>query len=508
MVQLVTLLRSWAWLALAVAALAGCAREPDAEAVRQAVQQQLDDALGGRVLQVERFRRAGAQQLADAGRLVYFDAQLKLMREYDFTRWDAHNVASLANLLGAGPKGIFGLKTGGNQAGDLIGVYGSAAFAASGGGKTWRVVPTAPAAEATLGDLPAAAGASVRPRPKESPLPTAAEAALERLSGLLSAGVDPAIPPARRDAIVVDALDAAYRDAEARLARAAKTVVLAGGPDGGEYAQVVRVIGERARRAGLHLAALTGEGSVGNIRLLHGGEAQFALVQSDIAAAAYAGRGRFGGASQTELRALASLFPEPVQLVVRAGGPIRSLADLKGRRVDIGPESSGTRVNALDVLAANGIAVDSLGAVSGSTLSEATALLAAGKIDALFATVHAPSRALQALAAKIPLAWIDLLPTDALRASGLLPLKLPARTYAGQAEPVQTLAATALLVTRADVPSAQVDALLGLLFGGAGEAIDQGSAVSQIRRRSAREGVTIPWYPGAEAFIDKAAPTK
>lgn len=503
-VQLVIVLRRWAaWLLVALA-VAGCARQPDAQVVRDAVQQQLDAALGGRVLQIEQFRRAGSQQLSGRdGRLVYFNAQLKLLRAYDFTQWDAHNVASLASLLGAGPLGIRGLKDSGNQAGDLLGVYGSAAFASGDGGKAWQLLPTAPPAELLAEDAPAAAGAAVRARPKESPQPTAAEVALQRLSALLTADSGPTVSDARREAILTETFDEAYRNAQARLQRTADTIVLAGGVEGGEYAGVARAIADRAARAGVHFEARTGEGSVGSIGQLHRGEAQFALVQSDIAVAAFAGRGRLGGAAQPELRAVASLFPEPVQLVVRAGGPIKSIADLPGKRVDIGPENSGTRANALAILAANGIALDSLAATTRSGLADAAALLAAGKIDALFATAHAPARALQAAAARTPLAWLDLLPTDALRESGLMPLKLPARTYPGQTEPVQTLAATSLLVTRADVPAAQVDAVLKLLFDSGAARPEEGSAMSQIQRRSAREGVAIPWHPEAEAFIAK-----
>lgn len=498
---MVQLVMRWALLLLAALALAGCAREPDAEFVRQQVQQQLDAALGGRVLQIEQFRRAGSQQLASGdGRLVYFNAQLKLASAYDFTQWDAHNVGTLASLLGAGPLGISGLKAAGNQPGDLLGVYGSAAFVGE-GGKAWQLIPTLPAPALVETESPAAAGASVRPRAKESPEPTAAEVALERLQALLNLKPGPTLSAAQRDSIVTEALDSAYRSAQARLTRAADTIVLAGGPVGGEYAAVTNLVNERALHANVRFEPLTREGSVGNIRLLHGGEAQFALVQSDIAAAAFAGRGRFGGAAQSELRAVASLFPEPVQLVVRADGPIATLADLKGKRVDIGLETSGTRANALAILAANGMALDALAATTGSSLPDAAALLAAGKIDALFSTVHAPARALQAVAARTPLAWIDLLPTDALRESGLLPLKLPARTYAGQTEPVQTLAATGLLVTRADVPPAQVDAMLKLLFASGGAGRVEGSAVAQIGGRNAREGVSIPWYPGAEAFL-------
>jgi len=505
MVQLVIRLR---WLlpwALAALALAGCARQPDAAFVRDAVQQQLDAAFGGRVLQVERFSRAGSQTLSGReGQLVYFNAELKLQSDYNFSDWDKHNVTTLASLLGAGPKGIVGLKADGNQAGNLLGVYGSAAFVSE-DGKTWKLIPTAPAQELVAANSPAETGASIRPRAKEIPEPSAAEVAIDQLRSLLVSKPGATPSAAEREAIVTEAARTAYHDATARLQRVENTLVLADGPNGGVYEEVERAISERAAKTGIAFEARNSEGSLGNIRLLAGGSAQFALVQSDIAIAALHGRGRFGGAAQPDLRAVASLFPEAVQLVVRADGPIRSISDLKGQRVDVGLERSGTRANALAILTAHGVPFDTLAGTSGSTLADAAALLGAGKIDALFTTSHAPARALQTLAAKTRLAFIDILPTDALRESGLVPLKLPARTYAGQAEPVQTLAVTALLVTRADVPAGQVAAMLKLLFPAGGVQRFESSAIEQITMRSAHEGVSIPWHPAAEAFLAKAS---
>ncbi len=505
MVQRLNRWRTLACALLAALLLAGCAPKPDAELVRQAVQQQLDAAFGARVLQIESFTRAGSQALAGRdGRLVYFSAELKLMSDYHFGEWDKHNVGTLANLLGAGPKGIAGLGAQGNLKGDTLRVNGSAAFLRE-GTNDWKLVPTAPAHEVVATLPQAAAGAAVLPRPKEGPQPSEAELALEELRALLRSPTGPTLSTAERDAIVTDAAQTAVRQARARLTRSADTIALAAGPASGAYEEVARALAARAAQAKVSFELPDSDGSVGNIRLLADGAAQFALVQNDVAMAAFEGRGRFGGAAQPELRAVASLFPEAVQLVVRADGPIKSLDDLAGRRVDLGLAHSGTRANALAILAAHQLALDAL-VVTGSTLAQATELLAQGKIDALFTTVHAPARALQRAAAKSKLAWIDILPTDALRASGLVPLKLPARTYAGQAEPVQTLATTALLVTRSDVPATQVETLLKLLFEPASTPRGEGSAMAQISTSTAREGVTIPFVPAAQTYLERHTP--
>ncbi|HRO62082.1 MAG TPA: hypothetical protein PK177_23495, partial [Burkholderiaceae bacterium] len=103
-------------LALLLPACGSSGPEPDE--ARAEVQALLDSALGGRVLEIRSFVPAGGLPLKDAeGRLLYFNAGLELERDYDFTEWDSHSVATLAALLGAGPKGVFGLEADGNQAG-------------------------------------------------------------------------------------------------------------------------------------------------------------------------------------------------------------------------------------------------------------------------------------------------------------------------------------------------------------------------------------------------------
>ncbi|MCU0974058.1 MAG: hypothetical protein MUF80_08930, partial [Burkholderiales bacterium] len=122
--------------------------------MRDAVQSQLDAALGGRVLTVKSLVPAGSVPLSGRdGRLKYFNAELEFARDYDFTSWNAHSVSSLAALLGAGPKGVLGLKEGGNRAGDTLGVYGSAAFEDRDG--RWELV--------ALAQQPAAATATAVP---------------------------------------------------------------------------------------------------------------------------------------------------------------------------------------------------------------------------------------------------------------------------------------------------------------------------------------------------------
>ena len=478
--------------------LAACTRGPDASVVTEAMQNQLDDALGGRVLAIEHLTRAGGAPLKDRrGRLVYFNAELKLARDYDFTKWDAHSVASLANLLGAGPKGVFGLTTGGNKAGDAMGVYGTAAFAESGG--RYALLPAVPPEIETSERTPASPVVAVKPPVREAPPPTPAQAALASLQDLFAMNTVRALPAAERESILEDEFRQAYARARARLDRAAQIVVVAGGPKGGAYEELLRALQVRANSAGVLLGPISSEGSLGNLRLLDLGSAQFALAQNDIARSAYRGGGRFAGAPQPELRAVASLFPEAIHLVVRADSRIASVAELRGKRVDLAPEGSGSRANALSILAVSGIPQSALAEVHANALPEAARALADGRIDAFFATIHAPAQEIARLASQTPITLVPIGPSPELVESGLVPLTLPALTYAGQRTPVPVLAATALLVTRDDVAPESVAALMRLLFEAREGAIT--AAVSQVSVEQARKGVGLPFHPQAETYL-------
>ncbi|MBK6736482.1 MAG: TAXI family TRAP transporter solute-binding subunit [Haliea sp.] len=86
------------------------------------------------------------------------------------------------------------------------------------------------------------------------------------------------------------------------------------------------------------------EGSVANAFLIESQQARAGVIQSDVAAAAVTGQGVFLEAGPLgHLRAVASLFPEPVHIIVRADSDIDSVADLAGRRLTLGSPQSGSR---------------------------------------------------------------------------------------------------------------------------------------------------------------------
>jgi TRAP transporter TAXI family solute receptor len=485
------------WLLIAALLLAACRAEPDVDQVSAALQERLDATFGGRILDVASVRRAGSGALpaAEDGatrRLVYFHGRFELVSDYDFTAWNSLNLSSLANLLGATDRGVQGIASGGNRAGDELRVYG-----------TLELVQRGDAWEPVVAARPAAPGRAIETAGPGQP--RVAQTALDRLKAL--ADRPPARRAEKRRAIVDEEIERAVAAIELRLDRLDKTTILAGGPPGGAYAGVAEVIARSLSGRDHGVAAVATEGSLDNLARLRTGSVDLALVQSDLAALAHSGQGAFAGQRpMTGLRALASLFPEALHLVVRADAGIGHVRDLAGKRVDIGLPGSGTRVHARAVLSTAGLTANDLTEAREEGLAAALKALEAGRLDAFFTTVNAPAPQIQRLAAKgrIRLLSLDEATVAALRREEpyLVASRLPLGTYPGVPEPITTVAVAALLATTDDLPADTVDRVLRGVFGQIDFARAGSSAGSQVSRRTARDGLSIPLHEAAERFLD------
>jgi TRAP transporter TAXI family solute receptor len=251
---------------------------------------------------------------------------------------------------------------------------------------------------------------------------------------------------------------------------------------------------------GLVAVAQASRGSVVNARNIGAGRIESALIQADVAYFAHRGMGAFGGSKAVSgLRAIASLYPEAVHVVVRKDSPIRSI-----KRVSIDLKGSGTRAVAMLVLKGIGIDAASLRQLN-SQIGPAVDRLKSGRLDAFFFVGGFPAPSITRLAADLPL---RLLPLTGGQAPGirkkdpfLSSAVIPAATY-GMAEDVQTLAVGALWAVSDKVSEKLVYGITRALWHPATRAIlDQGpSATRQMRLENASKGVAIPFHPGAERF--------
>jgi TRAP transporter TAXI family solute receptor len=225
---------------------------------------------------------------------------------------------------------------------------------------------------------------------------------------------------------------------------------------------------------------------------------------------AYAGTGIFAGdRPMKELRAIASLFPESVQLVVRADSSIRALDDLKGKRVSLGQSGSGTLADARIVLAAAGLTEKDITAEH-LRPGVATTNLSEGTLDGFFVIGGVPVPAIRELAAATP---IRLIPIDDEVLSRMKdqhgPYRrsvIPAEAYPGISVETPSIGFNALWVVSADASDDLIHAITKALWNDATQRLLEARDPigRQVRLEDALQGLTVPLHPGAKRFYREA----
>ncbi|MFZ2955417.1 MAG: TAXI family TRAP transporter solute-binding subunit [Candidatus Ozemobacteraceae bacterium] len=260
-----------------------------------------------------------------------------------------------------------------------------------------------------------------------------------------------------------------------------------------------------SRLEGMVALAEPTAGSVANLEYLSQGDLALALVQSDMAYAAFHGREMFINRPFSQLRVLASLYPEVVHLVVRRDAGIDALSGLRGRRIALGEEGSGTALNAQRILEVVGLRINDF-QPHFLSFTKATEALQAGDIDAVFFTGGIPSDGLSRLAGRIPIKLLAFPEEISARLLESQPFwgreTIPPGTYQGQSEPVPTVGLRALLVTTSDFDPGVATAMLELIFTHLEYLAEKSPSARMISLPRAREGIEPEMlHPAAETFF-------
>ena len=254
----------------------------------------------------------------------------------------------------------------------------------------------------------------------------------------------------------------------------------------------------------------TTAGSAANLRLLMGEYLQLAIAQADLAQDASNQTGIFEEEEvERGFSAVAALYAEACQVVVRADSEIQSVEDLQGKTVSIGAEESGSEQNAWQILSAYGLN-DKLVDTVNLNYEDAAAQLKAGKIDAIFITAGTPSPVVTELAGACEIRLLRVDGTAAQRLtqaySAYQTITIPAGTYPGQEEDVQTVGVKAVLLASDELPAKQVQKLTELLFANK-EGLEEKLGLTLDTEAEAVEGVGIPFHAGAVAYYKAAGIT-
>lgn len=259
---------------------------------------------------------------------------------------------------------------------------------------------------------------------------------------------------------------------------------------------------------GLIAVAQSTQGSVENLALIAAKRLESGLCQANIAHWAYSGTSLYQAKGPTKsLRAIAALFREAVHVVVRRDSNIQSIDDLKGKRVSVGEEGSGTRVDASLILAAHGVQEKDVD-VRYMRTGAATDALRDGSIDAFFFIAGYPVSAIEELARRIQIRLLPVVgpPADILRSTGpfFLDTIVPNQTYQ-DVPATPTVSVSALWVIDAETPDTLVYAITKAMWhANARRLFDTGHPEARnIQLQTARTGVTIPFHPGAETYYNE-----
>ncbi len=263
----------------------------------------------------------------------------------------------------------------------------------------------------------------------------------------------------------------------------------------------------KAKDLNLRATVESSGASVANAQLIGTGDADFALLQNDIAYYAYNGTtlGAFQGKPVKNMGGIFTIYPELVHMVAAQASGVRSVRDLKGKRVVLGPQGSGTEANALQILEVHGLRESDLGKAERIDAAAAADQLKDGRVDAAFFTTGLGSAVIvdSFISGKVTMVPIGAAEGEALRKK--YPFytieKIPANTYKGQEREVTTPAVMAMMVARRDLPDDLVYRFTKAIFDDLKQFHDAHAAAKHLTLQTALNGMPIPLHPGAERFF-------
>ncbi|RFU69216.1 TAXI family TRAP transporter solute-binding subunit [Peribacillus saganii] len=268
-------------------------------------------------------------------------------------------------------------------------------------------------------------------------------------------------------------------------------------PLGGAFADII------TDNTNAETTAQSSGASAENMEALKAGDADIAFTQTDIASYATEGKLMFEGKAIDNVNAIASLYPETVQVVTLAKSGITKVEDLKGKVVSVGAPGSGIYANAEQILEIHGMTMKDI-KPQNLSLDESSGGIQDGTIDAAIITSGVPTGAVESLAATSD---VVLLPIADDKIKALIEKypyyaedEVPANTYKIK-EAVKTVSVQAMLVARDDLDEQLVYDITKALY----ENMDKVTHAKGklIKVENALNGVSIDVHPGAKKYFDE-----
>lgn len=277
-------------------------------------------------------------------------------------------------------------------------------------------------------------------------------------------------------------------------------------PLGGAMAQIWN-----EKVPGVHVTVQSTGASVENMRLLNNGQADLGLAMNNVADDAYNGRGEFKDKPVKNFKAVGVVYPEVVQAFVAADSNIKTIADLKGKKVAVGPTGSGTEYTTRKILEAYGVTYKDI-TPTYATFADAVDQFKDKHIDAAFNVLTAPAASIQDVATMRKIRFLEITGTEAAKIVEQIPFfsayEIPANSYPGQDQPVKTLTLSANLYVRADLDDETVYNLCKVMYENKDDIAKNNATAKHLNLQRALSGVTTPVHPGAEKYYKEKGISK
>jgi TRAP transporter TAXI family solute receptor len=270
------------------------------------------------------------------------------------------------------------------------------------------------------------------------------------------------------------------------------------------------------------VTAQAGNASTANLNLIRSHGIESAFVQNNTAYQAYNGLDQFKDNPVKNVRGIASLYPEVIQIVTRKEAGIKSVMDLKGKSVIPGDRGSGTAVDAENICTTAGIKFDDFGSLDWLSFAGIAQRMQDAQADAGFITAGIPTSSVMELASSTPISIVNIEDALVTKIVATWPfyakVVIPAGTYAGLDQPVQTVAVMAQWVCDADVSEEVIYTLTKALWEpgefvmvekeGKKQAAPPANEImatahakgKDVTLDTALDGMAIPLHPGAEKY--------
>ncbi|MGB9750078.1 MAG: TAXI family TRAP transporter solute-binding subunit [Caldisericia bacterium] len=278
-------------------------------------------------------------------------------------------------------------------------------------------------------------------------------------------------------------------------------------PVGGAIATIISNFADYETPSGkidVVATAQTSGASVANCNLISKKEIESGFAQNNVVFWAYTGTESFKDQTPIKnLRVIMSLYPETIQIVALKKSGIKTVFDLKGKKVAVGDKGSGTEIDARTILNIHGITYDDI-EEQYMSFAEAADALKDERIDVLFTTAGIPTSSIVELATTKEITMVEITPEKVKELIERVPyyseFTIPKETYKGMDKDVLTVTCLAQWVCDESLDTDLIYNIVKAVFEHKADLEKVHAKGKDISPENAIKGVAIPFHPGAEKY--------